>query len=90
MQFEIDCPQCRGQDASCPDCEGYGKQQFHRCKHTFYSQEHLDVVRSVSMLECGVLPCAGGWTDQAATWVDAVGIVRSEIDEYRRKAAAKG
>lgn len=87
VQFEIDCPSCRGEDAKCPDCEGYGKQQFHRCMHSMFGQQHLDIVRSVPFLECGVLPCAGGWTDQSATWVDAVGIVRSEIDAYRRKAA---
>ena len=86
VQFDLDCPWCRGASQECREGDGSGKLQFHRCIHTFFGSEHLDIVRGVSLLECGVLPCAGGWTDQAATWVDAVGIVRREIDDYRRKA----
>ena len=89
VQFEIDCPTCRGKEPACSgcgDCDGHGTLQFHRCMRSFYGQEHIDVIRGVSLLELGVLPAAGGWADQAATWVDAVGIVRRELDDYRRKS----
>jgi hypothetical protein len=89
VQFEIVCPACRGKDPACQECGGHGSLQFHRCPHSFYGREHMDVIRSVSFLECGVMPSAGGWADQSATWVDAVGIVRSEIDDYRRRESEK-
>lgn len=71
---------------ACTECESHGTLQFFRCMHTFFGPEHTDVVRSVAMLESGILPVAGGWTDQSATWVDAVELVRMEIDEYREAA----
>lgn len=71
---------------ACVDCASTGRIEFRRCRSTWYGQEHLDVVRSVAMLEHGVLPVSGGWTDQAAPWVDAVSVVQSEIEDYRRAA----
>ena len=85
-QFEITCPWCRGKAEVCEQCEGHGTIQFFRCKRSYWSAECDAVVRSFGMLEKGILPVAGGWSDQSAQWVDAVAIVEREVDDYRRKA----
>lgn len=88
-QFEIDCPVCKGMDAACQDCAGAGVIEYHRCPNTMFGPEHVDIVRGAGLLEVGVLPASGGWADQAATWIDAVGVVRASIDEIDRKRRAK-
>lgn len=88
-QFAIECYVCSGLDPSCSECSGHGQIEFHRCPNTFVRDEHREIVRSASFLEAGVLPAAGGWADQAATWIDAVCLVSAEVAKYRRNARSK-
>jgi len=49
----------------------------------------MDICSAVVLLEAGVLPVAGGWCDQAATFVQAVLIVSAEKAEYDRRRIEK-
>lgn len=84
-QAELECPFCLGLDPTCQDCGGRGQIDLHRCPNTYFGPEHADVVRSVALLEVGLLPVTGGWAEQAATWVDAIGVVRGVIDRIERE-----
>ena len=80
------CPACNGKDAECPRCDGSNRMPVYRCPNTLVKQQHLDVVQQVALMESGVLPDAGGWMEQAATFTAAYPIVQREIQHWRRVA----
>lgn len=45
--------------------------------------------RLYPLVECGVLPCAGGALDQPAALMEALTIVGAEVGRYRDEAAEK-
>ncbi len=85
-QFEVACVVCDGKDSSCQDCGGSGRVAYHRCPFHYVQPIHWDLCRAADLLEDGVLPAAGGWADQAATFVDGLMLVRRWRAEYRKKA----
>lgn len=59
---------------------------LHRCPRVTTPREALDVVQAALLVEAGVLPMAGGWNDQAATFTGAWRIVVREIQHWREVA----
>lgn len=53
-----------------------------RCPNKIATPELRDVLQSASAVEHGILPDAGGWHDQAATWVQAYPIAMQEIGHW--------
>lgn len=63
----------------------------YRCPASFNTPEIAEFFMAYSLLESGILPAAGGWTDQSATFVAAVGVVNGERHgEIERQKAAQG
>lgn len=84
-QFSMECPRCEGHSTGCQDCGGTGQIDVHRCPRTFVAPVHVEICRAAALVEVGVLPEPGGFADQAATCVDALGIVVSAREEYREQ-----
>jgi hypothetical protein len=49
------------------------------------SEHERDAIAAASMAESGVLPDAGGWQDQAHTFVQAYPVAFREIYNWRKK-----
>lgn len=81
-QFSAKCPFCKGKRVKCPHCDGTGDIDFHRCPHSYVGAREHEICQAVVMMESGILPHPGGWTDQAATFVDAAMLVASERAHY--------
>lgn len=88
-QFTLQCLTCEGLDAKCPECKGTGTVEYHRCPHTYVDPQHWSIVRAVGMADRGLMPAAGGWADQSATFVDALNLVRAEQRKYERAASKR-
>lgn len=80
------CPFCRGGSASCAQCGGDDRVGLYACPNRVVGQRELDAVGAVALVEQGVLPCSGGWSDQPATFVQAYPIVAREIHNWREVA----
>lgn len=89
-QFWIEpCPHCNGKNQDC-ECKGSNRMPVHRCPNAMATARDFDVLRSAVLTgESGVLPDAGGWNDQAATYVEAYPIARTEIAHWRAVAEKK-
>lgn len=62
---------------------------LHRCPGATVDRECLEVCRMVSLAEVGILPLAGGWRDQPATFADAFWILLTEKREHEREASER-
>jgi hypothetical protein len=49
--------------------------------------QHIELLRDCVRVEHGVLPDAGGWTDQAALFTQAWPLVTRELQHWRQVAA---
>ncbi len=68
-------------DPSCDECGGTGKRDFHRCPGSMIDRraDVSDFARAYVQFDGRhVLPVTGGLCDQAASFVDAVGIMDRE------------
>ncbi len=54
------------------------------------SAEALELCRMLPLLEVGILPCAGGWRDQAAVWCDGTRFALNERASYQQEAQRGG
>lgn len=79
------CIWCHGHDETCTHCAGHNRIAFHRCPHALATPQLVAVVQSVALMEQGVMPDAGGFYDQATTWVQAFGLVSNEIARTRAR-----
>lgn len=85
-QFTLEpCPICRGEDDECPDCGGSGRLDVYRCPFALIEPRHTEICQAVEFLEVGILPGAGGWADQPATFVDALILCQHERASYQEE-----
>lgn len=82
------CPK-RQARADCPECEGSGQIQINRCPHVLVQRVHLDVCQGAELIELGILPVAGGWAEQSATFFDALVLVLREKAGYEKQRAKR-
>ena len=79
------CPFCGGDNDDCPECKGSGRVPLYDCPNRVIRPEHRAMVEAVSMIRNhGILPDAGGWSDQAAMVSQCFGIVSSELAQWER------
>ncbi len=52
-----------------------GGEVVKRCPYALVGERERHAVQCTGLIECGVLPVAGGWLDQAATFCDAAQVV---------------
>jgi hypothetical protein len=58
-----------------------------RCPMALVGPHELRAVQYASLIECGVLPDAGGWLDQAATFCDAAPVANSARRGFAKEKA---
>lgn len=80
------CPYCEGRRPECSLCRGTNAVALHRCPGALVSSREIDAIRAVFAVEHGVLPDAGGWMDQAATFVDSYPLIARLIAHWREVA----
>ena len=61
-----------------------------RCPVATLPPEVWSVLEVYAAFEHGVLPVTGGLLDQAATFLEAIRVLRAEIAEHERKRPPKG
>lgn len=83
------CPFCYGRREDCEHCSGTDKVPIFRCPNQLVKRAHLDYVTACVMTERGILPDAGGWQDQPATFLAAFPIVMDEVRRWREIARKK-
>ena len=64
-------------------CHGSNKVPIFRCPNALVTRRELNVITACFQTEQGVLPDAGGWQDQAATFTAAWPLVMHEIAYWR-------
>lgn len=79
----IRCFVCKGNDGDCRHCGGTGEMPVHRCPNQIADERMREVLTAASMVEHGVLPEAGGWRDQAATWVQLFPLAMAELRHWQ-------
>lgn len=97
--FEIGCSSCDGGDPECDACDGSGAVWIYQCP-TSYIRRHAPVGQAVAWLDSvvrayiqydsrNVLPAAGGYADQSASFGRCVDLIDSERGRYEEMRAAK-
>jgi len=89
VQLLADCIVCGGKSPTCKECKGTGKIEYFRCPNTLVTRDCIEVCRHTMLVEAGFLPVAGGVSEQAAVFIDALGIARSELAVYKKRALEK-
>ena len=79
--LSIECPSCSGN--GCSDCEEKGVFVIDGCPNT-YCGPVARLCRLADLFDKGILPVAGGALDQAAWFLEAVGVLAS--DEHQMRA----
>lgn len=87
----LECWECEGRSSQCAVCQGKNQIPVHRCPMSFVPRAAWQVCEAAILFaEAGVLPVAGGWLEQSATFVDALALVLKErahyLEERRREA----
>jgi len=75
-------------DSTVGDKWEIGEYKLKRCPLKVITQDGLEYLEAYRFYKNGVLPMQGGWTDQAQTFVEAMGIIDKEIakiDNNKRK-----
>ena len=80
------CPFCAGERRDCQACEGSNQWPLRDCPNRVVTRAELDLIGAAAMVEKGVLPDAGGWQAQAATFVEAFPFAAREISQWREVA----
>lgn len=86
------CPFCEGVDTECDHCAGTNYVPIRRCPNRLVTARERGAVMAAAQVELGILPDAGGWLDQAHTFVQAYPLLAQEIErwrEYAREQARK-
>ena len=91
--FQMTCSACNGHgDGVCEKCGGGGYEVLFRCPASQSSAFGAQAVNAYQDWENGILPSAGGASDQAALFGDAMHVVkceRSKIQEALSTSKAK-
>lgn len=85
--LSITCPMCDGNTPSCDECGGTARIPFRDCPNRVLTPEHFDVVRTATLMECGVMPTNHGWLDMPQSLMQALQIVareRRRIEDAKR------
>lgn len=83
IAFIAPCPFCSGPDSRCPHCAGnLDGVPVRRCPNSQVTRRELDMINAAVLAERGMLPDAGGWQEQAATFVRAYPIAAREIAHW--------
>lgn len=64
-------------------CSGTNAMPVFRCPWKLITREHREAVVAVTMIEHGILPAAGAWLDQSATFVEAYPLLLRELSHWR-------
>ena len=80
------CPYRDGANQDCRHCSGSNRVPVHRCPNRTVTAREKQAVIAASQVELGVLPDAGGWMDQAYTFVTAYPLLAQEIERWREHA----
>lgn len=83
--FEFDCVRCAGTDPKCGRCGGGGVERATRCPNAVVTQISWQVLEYLTLAELGILPVAGGWEDQSATFLQAFRFASSERAKIERR-----
>lgn len=83
------CPFCAGRNPACDQCSGTDRVPIMRCPQRLVTQRELSAVSAALLVERGVLPDAGGWEQQAHTFVAAFPLLCSEIAHWRQVASQR-
>lgn len=54
-----------------------------RCPWALITPEHREAVVAITLMESGILPAAGAWMDQSATFVEAYPLLAMELAHWR-------
>lgn len=83
----VSCLICAGHDGECPECHGLNRVEIAGCPRLRITKDHEAAVHAALQMEAGILPVAGAWLDQSATFVDAFPVLRNEVAHWRNVAA---
>lgn len=78
------CFVCHGTDEACPECCGENRIEIVGCPRKCIGTEHEQAIVATINLERGILPAAGAWFDQSATFVAAFPLLSSELEAWRK------
>lgn len=81
----FECWNCKGLDEDCATCGGSNRVGLPRCPRAIVDPQAQLAVAMVALLEVGSFPVAGGFLDQAATFVDAAILLGRERELYRKR-----
>lgn len=62
-----------------------GGEELRRCPYALVGARELRVVKFAGLIESGVLPDAGGWLDQSASYMDALPEALSARRQFERE-----
>jgi len=85
----ITCPRCHGGDPECARCGGIGLAGVRRCPASHNDADLALAFSFYARLESGLLPGAGGWLDQTASFVGFCRAVDAERGAIERDAERK-
>lgn len=60
-------------------------EELKRCPYALVGARELRVVQYAGLIECGVLPDAGGWLDQSASYTDGLAAALSARRQFERE-----
>lgn len=74
----ITCTLCAGRDGDCPVCLGSGEERVFRCAGSLSDADTNEFLGLWGDYQQGILPDAGGMSDQAAPFVELVRVAEAE------------
>lgn len=90
--FSMACLTCGGMDEGCPACSGRGTVAATRCPSAMFTERPAEAQGVMRFWRAyapwrahGVAPEAGGYLDQAATFLRAADIADTEVGRYERE-----
>lgn len=72
-------------DSTIPDRWVIGQYKLNRCPLKEITSEGLEYLEAYKFYKNGVLPMPGGWLNQAQTFIQAIGIIETEIGKIEGK-----
>lgn len=80
----IECGTCGGEwPDRCVSCGGRGRVALTACVFEMIRPDEWAVLDAAAYADMGFLPVSGGWLDQASTGLEAIRLVRFELNRLR-------
>ena len=76
---------CDGSPA-CSRCAGQGYTSLHRCPNAVIKKSTHEAIRYAALAKQGLWPAPGGALDQTQSFLDAYGIITSEISRIEEES----